>query len=103
MSVIETNLNNALQEHKAGTINDTSYSTIIDTVIPDLRTIAEVPGFGLQRDLSNLSSAIEKSPGKLVGADFDPDADAFTFAVERLAKECAANQSPISIASTTGG
>lgn len=102
LSVIETNLNNALVEHTRGTMNDTSYATIIDTVIPDLRVIGGLAGYGLQVELKNLSSAIEKSPGKLTGADFDPDTDVFNSAFERVSQKCGANDSPLTVSSTTG-
>jgi hypothetical protein len=102
LSVIETNLNNALVEHTRGTMNDTSYATIINTVKPDLRVIGGLAGHGLQVELNNLSSAIEKSPGTLAGADFDPDTDVFNSAFEQISQKCNANDSPLTVSSTTG-
>lgn len=75
---------------------------IIDTVTPDLQVVGGVPDYGLQGDLKNLNSAIKKSPATLAGADFDPETITFDDAMERLAQDCVANQTPISISSTTG-
>jgi hypothetical protein len=102
LSAIETNLNNALEGHKAGTLSDTSYKVIIGTVAPDLRLVGGVADYGLQADLKNLNSAIKQSPAKLAGADFDPETTTFEDAVGRLSQDCVVNQSPLTVASTTG-
>ncbi|WP_394769486.1 hypothetical protein [Lacisediminihabitans sp.] len=102
LSVIATNLINALEEHKRGTLSDTSYATIINTVTPDLLVIGGLAGYHLQGEIKNLNSAISKSPPTIVGAHFDAESDVFVSAFGRASQKCHDNDSPLSISSTTG-
>jgi hypothetical protein len=102
LSIIDTNLYNARTGHAAGTVSDASYATIINTVVPDLLVIDGLAGYHLQGEIKNLNSAITKSPATLVGADFDPESDAFTSAFGRANQKCEANDSPTRTISTTG-
>ena len=102
LSVIETNLYNAQVKHAGGSVNDSSYATILNTVTPDLLVIDGLAGYHLQDEIKNLTAAIKSSPAKLAGADFDPESDIFTSAIGRVTQKCSENDSPIGIQSTTG-
>lgn len=95
LSELQSNLSIATLGKSAGTLNDDGYAAIVNLTPTTLSGLLRTPNVGLSPDLTALQDAVTASTPTVPTATFNPEASAFTNAMQQATADCKKNGTPL--------